>query len=57
MLCFLSLSVPFYFRSLLHFFTNTCAIIGGVFTVASLVDAFIYRSTCAIRSHAKGQSF
>ncbi|THD22008.1 Endoplasmic reticulum-Golgi intermediate compartment protein 3 [Fasciola hepatica] len=44
-------------RSLLHFFTNTCAIIGGVFTVASLVDAFIYRSTCAIRSHAKGQSF
>ncbi|KAA0201242.1 Endoplasmic reticulum-Golgi intermediate compartment protein 3 [Fasciolopsis buskii] len=36
-------------RPLLQFFTNTCAIIGGVFTVASLVDSFIYRSVCAIR--------
>ncbi|VDL97635.1 unnamed protein product [Schistocephalus solidus] len=33
-------------KSFLHFLTNTCAIIGGVFTVASLLDAFIYRSLC-----------
>ncbi|KAF8571470.1 hypothetical protein P879_02294 [Paragonimus westermani] len=35
--------------SFLHFLTNTCAIIGGVFTVASLFDAFIYHSTCVVR--------
>ncbi|CAL8104741.1 unnamed protein product [Calicophoron daubneyi] len=35
-------------RSFLHFLTNTCAIVGGVFTVASLLDAFIYHSTCAV---------
>lgn len=36
-------------KSILHFLTNTCAIIGGVFTVASLLDAFIYQSTCVVR--------
>ncbi|KAA3675223.1 endoplasmic reticulum-Golgi intermediate compartment protein 3 [Paragonimus westermani] len=57
-------------KSFMHFLTNTCAIIGGVFTgeqifnvpsnfilnrnlssspVASLVDAFIYHSTCVVR--------
>jgi len=29
-------------RSFLHFVTNLCAIIGGVFTVASLVDSLLY---------------
>eukprot|EP01128_Nolandella_sp_AFSM9_P005715 TRINITY_DN2824_c0_g1_i3.p1 TRINITY_DN2824_c0_g1~~TRINITY_DN2824_c0_g1_i3.p1 ORF type:complete len:388 (-),score=68.72 TRINITY_DN2824_c0_g1_i3:71-1234(-) len=29
-------------KSFLHFITNLCAIIGGVFTVASLLDSFIY---------------
>ncbi|KAM3175506.1 hypothetical protein ACTXT7_008392 [Hymenolepis weldensis] len=31
-------------RSFLNFLTNTCAIVGGVYTVASLLDAFVYRS-------------
>ena len=25
-----------------HFLTDTCAIIGGIFTIAGLVDGFIY---------------
>ncbi|KAL5109727.1 Endoplasmic reticulum-Golgi intermediate compartment protein 3 [Taenia crassiceps] len=33
-------------KSFLHFLTNTCAIVGGVYTVASLLDAFVYRSSC-----------
>ncbi|XP_063231560.1 endoplasmic reticulum-Golgi intermediate compartment protein 3 [Bacillus rossius redtenbacheri] len=36
-------------KSLGHLATNVCAIIGGVFTVASLIDAFIYRSVKAIQ--------
>lgn len=32
------------YRSFGHFSTNVCAIIGGVFTVASLLDGFLYRS-------------
>lgn len=31
-------------RSLGHFLTNICAIIGGVYTVAGLVDTFLYHS-------------
>jgi len=30
-------------KSLIHFLTNLCAIIGGIFTVASLIDSFIYK--------------
>ena len=33
-----------YFRSLGHFLTGVCAIIGGVFTVAGLIDSVIYHS-------------
>jgi hypothetical protein len=33
----------------LHFVTNVCAILGGVFTVAGILDAFIYHSEKAIR--------
>ncbi|CAF4529171.1 unnamed protein product [Rotaria sp. Silwood2] len=35
-------------RSLSHFLTSLCAIIGGVFTVSSLIDAFIYRGSCLL---------
>lgn len=31
-------------RSLGHFLTNVCAIIGGVYTVAGLIDTFLYHS-------------
>jgi len=31
-------------RSLAHFLTGVCAIIGGVFTVAGIIDSFIYHS-------------
>ncbi|KNC81331.1 hypothetical protein SARC_06349 [Sphaeroforma arctica JP610] len=37
-------------RSLARFLTSVCAIVGGVFTVAGLVDATIYRSSRAIQS-------
>ncbi|XP_040186539.1 endoplasmic reticulum-Golgi intermediate compartment protein 3 [Rana temporaria] len=36
-------------RSLTHFLTGVCAIIGGVFTVAGLIDSLIYYSTRAIQ--------
>jgi len=32
-------------KSLAHFLTGVCAIIGGIYTVASLFDSFIYFST------------
>lgn len=36
-------------KSFGHFATNTCAIIGGVFTVAGLIDSLLYRSVRAIK--------
>ncbi|XP_061894066.1 endoplasmic reticulum-Golgi intermediate compartment protein 3 isoform X1 [Entelurus aequoreus] len=36
-------------RSFTHFLTGVCAIIGGVFTVAGLIDALIYHSARAIQ--------
>ncbi|VDK27136.1 unnamed protein product [Gongylonema pulchrum] len=36
-------------QSLSTFLVSLCAIIGGIFTVASLIDAFIYRSARIIR--------
>ncbi|XP_022105808.1 endoplasmic reticulum-Golgi intermediate compartment protein 3-like [Acanthaster planci] len=36
-------------RSFMHFLTGVCAIIGGVFTVAGLIDSFIYHSAKAIQ--------
>ncbi|XP_014679210.1 PREDICTED: endoplasmic reticulum-Golgi intermediate compartment protein 3-like [Priapulus caudatus] len=36
-------------RSFFHFLTGVCAIIGGVFTVAGLVDAFIFHSAKMIQ--------
>lgn len=36
-------------RSLLHFLTNICAIVGGVFTVCGIIDAILYHSHRAIK--------
>ncbi|CAF1041242.1 unnamed protein product [Adineta steineri] len=36
-------------RSLAQFLTSSCAIIGGVFTVSGLIDAFIYRGGCLLK--------
>jgi len=36
-------------RSLSHYLVNLCAICGGVFTVASLVDSLIYSSSRAVQ--------
>lgn len=36
--------VPF-----LHFLTNVCAIVGGVFTVSGIVDSFVYHGQKAIK--------
>ncbi|XP_046865088.1 endoplasmic reticulum-Golgi intermediate compartment protein 3-like isoform X1 [Xenia sp. Carnegie-2017] len=36
-------------RSFMHFLTGVCAIIGGVFTVAGLVDSFIYHSSKVLK--------
>ncbi|XP_044478384.1 endoplasmic reticulum-Golgi intermediate compartment protein 3-like [Mangifera indica] len=35
--------------SFLHFLTNVCAIVGGVFTVSGIIDSFIYHGQKAIR--------
>ena len=35
--------------SFLHFLTNVCAIVGGVFTVTGIIDAFIYHGHRAIK--------
>ncbi|XP_031555453.1 endoplasmic reticulum-Golgi intermediate compartment protein 3-like [Actinia tenebrosa] len=40
---------PHCFRSFMHFLTGVCAIIGGIFTVAGLVDSMIYHSSRAIQ--------
>lgn len=36
-------------KSLGHFLTGVCAIIGGIFTVAGLIDSVIYHSTRALQ--------
>jgi len=36
-------------KSLAHFLTGICAIIGGVFTVAGLIDSFIYQSMRSLK--------
>lgn len=40
----------FCFRSIGHLATNICAIIGGVFTVAGILDAFLYHSLNAFQN-------
>lgn len=36
-------------RSFMHFLTGVCAIVGGIFTVAGLIDAMIYHSSNVIQ--------
>uniref|UniRef100_A0A8W8MY15 Endoplasmic reticulum-Golgi intermediate compartment protein 3 n=1 Tax=Magallana gigas TaxID=29159 RepID=A0A8W8MY15_MAGGI len=36
-------------RSFMHFLTGVCAIIGGIFTVAGLIDSMIYHSSRALQ--------
>jgi len=36
-------------RSFAHFLTGVCAIVGGVFTVAGLIDSFIYTTTRSLK--------
>merc|ERR1712070_1340541 len=42
-------------QPLSHFLTSICAIIGGVFTVASLIDATLYRSKTAVKQLKAGK--
>eukprot|EP01116_Phalansterium_solitarium_P016778 TRINITY_DN3971_c0_g1_i2.p3 TRINITY_DN3971_c0_g1~~TRINITY_DN3971_c0_g1_i2.p3 ORF type:complete len:110 (+),score=12.35 TRINITY_DN3971_c0_g1_i2:1087-1416(+) len=37
-------------KSFAHFLTGVCAIIGGVFTVAGLLDAFLYHSMRSLKA-------
>jgi hypothetical protein len=42
--------------SLLHFLTNVCAIVGGVFTVSGLVDSTVYHGQrVLLRKHEIGK--
>ncbi|XP_062231714.1 uncharacterized protein LOC133929113 isoform X2 [Phragmites australis] len=36
-------------RSLLHYLTNLCAIVGGVFTVSGIIDSFIFHGQKALK--------
>lgn len=38
-----------YKHSFAHFVTNVCAIVGGVFTVAGMLDGMLYHSTRALQ--------
>lgn len=43
-------------KSFGHFATNVCAIIGGVFTVAGIIDAILYHSVRVIqKKHELGK--
>ncbi|KAJ3679591.1 hypothetical protein LUZ60_017602 [Juncus effusus] len=35
--------------SFLHFLTNVCAIVGGIFTVSGILDAFVYHGQKAVK--------
>jgi hypothetical protein len=36
-------------KSFTHFLTGVCAIIGGVFTVAGIIDALVYHSLKSLK--------
>eukprot|EP00195_Chlamydomonas_chlamydogama_P000232 CAMPEP_0202921332 /NCGR_PEP_ID=MMETSP1392-20130828/77335_1 /ASSEMBLY_ACC=CAM_ASM_000868 /TAXON_ID=225041 /ORGANISM="Chlamydomonas chlamydogama, Strain SAG 11-48b" /LENGTH=565 /DNA_ID=CAMNT_0049614897 /DNA_START=237 /DNA_END=1936 /DNA_ORIENTATION=- len=42
-------------KPLYHFLTTTCAIIGGVFTVAGILDAILYQSLSMLRKKQLGK--
>ncbi|KAJ4765287.1 Endoplasmic reticulum-Golgi intermediate compartment protein 3 [Rhynchospora pubera] len=37
------------YESFLHFLTNVCAIVGGIFTVSGILDSFVYHGQRAIK--------
>ena len=37
-------------QSFAHFLTSTCAIVGGVLTVAGLIDSFVYAGRSRLKS-------
>ncbi|CAI9781775.1 unnamed protein product [Fraxinus pennsylvanica] len=39
----------------LHFLTHICAIVGGIFTVAGIVDSFVYHGQKALRKRKLGK--
>ncbi|PKA61849.1 Protein disulfide isomerase-like 5-4 [Apostasia shenzhenica] len=40
-------------KSFLHFVTSVCAVVGGVFTVAGIIDSFVYHGRRAIKKKAE----
>ncbi|KAJ0975406.1 hypothetical protein J5N97_017371 [Dioscorea zingiberensis] len=36
-------------KSILHFLTHICAIVGGIFTISGIIDAFVYHGNRAIK--------
>jgi len=36
-------------KSFLHFLTGVCAVVGGVFTVAGMIDGFIYNANRSLK--------
>ena len=43
-------------KPLYHFLTTTCAIIGGVFTVAGMLDALLYQSVQLMKKQRLGKA-
>jgi len=41
-------------QSLAHFLTSTCAIVGGVLTIASLIDSFVYQGGKRLKTAGTG---
>ena len=42
-------------KPLYHFLTTTCAIVGGVFTVAGILDSILYQSVKMIKKNQLGK--
>ena len=42
-------------KPLYHFLTTTCAIIGGVFTVAGILDSLLYQSAKLMKKQSIGK--
>lgn len=45
------------YRSFSHFITNLCAIVGGVFTVAGIIDAMLHTAHTAIKKVNLGKQY
>ncbi|EIN12528.1 endoplasmic reticulum-derived transport vesicle ERV46 [Punctularia strigosozonata HHB-11173 SS5] len=43
-------------QSFAHFLTSTCAIVGGVLTIASIVDSVLFATTKALKKGASGSA-